>query len=205
MDSARRTLSRRVFTSPVLACAALKPCIAAAAPTPPLGHAGRWITGASDRVVIVHGTNLCTSCRRIVPRPLGMPSLPLPRTATVRRSITSVLACAHSDTVPAGRPCSDPANDLVSALTRGDVLRDLLRTHGEIDLGPPPDSWARLGWWQRRPALPLVQKSTKSRHSLPRSCRSGRRCISADRAMNRSALDDEEKPDRSCGRLPLLG
>jgi endoglycosylceramidase len=32
--------------------------IAQAAPTPPLSHAGRWITDASGRVVIVHGINM---------------------------------------------------------------------------------------------------------------------------------------------------
>jgi len=32
--------------------------VAQAAPTPPLSHAGRWITDASGRAVIVHGTNM---------------------------------------------------------------------------------------------------------------------------------------------------
>jgi endoglycosylceramidase len=44
-----------------LACCCLASifCGAArAAPTPPLGHSGRWITDASGRVVIVHGINM---------------------------------------------------------------------------------------------------------------------------------------------------
>jgi endoglycosylceramidase len=44
------------------ACVALVAACAApaaqAAPTPPLGHAGRWITDAEGRVVILHGVNM---------------------------------------------------------------------------------------------------------------------------------------------------
>ena len=32
--------------------------VAQARPTPPLSHAGRWITDASGRVVVVHGINM---------------------------------------------------------------------------------------------------------------------------------------------------
>jgi endoglycosylceramidase len=42
----------------VVACTAVLCAPASAAPTLPLGHAGRWITDARGRVVIVHGTNM---------------------------------------------------------------------------------------------------------------------------------------------------
>ena len=38
--------------------ASMVPAAARAAPTLPLGHSGRWITDATGRVVIVHGTSM---------------------------------------------------------------------------------------------------------------------------------------------------
>jgi endoglycosylceramidase len=43
---------------PALAFLAVAPATAAAAPTLPLNHAGRWITDARGRVVVVHGINM---------------------------------------------------------------------------------------------------------------------------------------------------
>jgi endoglycosylceramidase len=48
---------RRVFAIAVLALVAAAPA-AAAGPTAPLGHNGRWITDAKGRVVILHGVNM---------------------------------------------------------------------------------------------------------------------------------------------------
>ena len=40
---------------------------ARAAPTLPLGHAGRWITDARGRVVIVHGINMVYKLAPVLP------------------------------------------------------------------------------------------------------------------------------------------
>jgi endoglycosylceramidase len=48
---------RRVLAIVVLALTAAAPA-AAAGPTPPLGHEGRWLTDASGRAVILHGVNM---------------------------------------------------------------------------------------------------------------------------------------------------
>jgi endoglycosylceramidase len=48
---------RRALAIAVLTLVAATP-VAAAGPTPPLGHDGRWITDARGRVVILHGVNM---------------------------------------------------------------------------------------------------------------------------------------------------
>jgi endoglycosylceramidase len=57
-----RARTRVVLAVTALALAALVPAPASlAAPSEPLGHAGRWITDADGRVVIVHGANVVPS------------------------------------------------------------------------------------------------------------------------------------------------
>lgn len=43
-----------------------------AAPAQPLGHAGRWITDAQGRVVILHGFNTVVGNETLLPRDIGM-------------------------------------------------------------------------------------------------------------------------------------
>ena len=54
--SLTKTLRAAALCAGLLGCA--MPAAAAAAPAPPLTHAGRWITDAHGRVVILHGTNM---------------------------------------------------------------------------------------------------------------------------------------------------
>ena len=49
---------RRLLAPSLLALSCWLAATAVAAPKLPVGHAGRWITDASGRVVIVHGTNM---------------------------------------------------------------------------------------------------------------------------------------------------
>jgi hypothetical protein len=42
----------------LLLCAASVPAAARTGPVLPLGHAGRWLTAASGRVVVLHGLNM---------------------------------------------------------------------------------------------------------------------------------------------------
>jgi hypothetical protein len=49
------------LTTFVALCACAAAPMAAAAPTAPLGHTGRWITDADGRVVILHGETRCGS------------------------------------------------------------------------------------------------------------------------------------------------
>ncbi len=54
-------MRRRSLTALAVGCAVsvlAATGMAQAAPTPPLSHAGRWITDASGRVVVVHGINM---------------------------------------------------------------------------------------------------------------------------------------------------
>jgi len=52
------SVSKRSLALACFVAVALTPALARAAPSLPLGHAGRWITDATGRVVIVHGTNI---------------------------------------------------------------------------------------------------------------------------------------------------
>src|SRR5436189_196663 len=54
--SLTKTLRAAALCAGLLGCA--MPAAAAAAPAAPLTHAGRWITDAHGRVVILHGTNM---------------------------------------------------------------------------------------------------------------------------------------------------
>jgi len=65
---------RSLRGSLALACvvaAALAPTAARAAPSLPLGHAGRWITDARGRVVIVHGINMVYKLAPYYPAAVG--------------------------------------------------------------------------------------------------------------------------------------
>lgn len=61
---------RRALVLALLALGALAP-VAHAAPKPPFGHAGRWITDASGRVVILHGLNMVNKFAPYRPDSLG--------------------------------------------------------------------------------------------------------------------------------------
>src|SRR5436309_11825324 len=54
--SLTKTLRAAALCAGLLGCA--MPAAADAAPALPLSHAGRWITDAHGRVVILHGTNM---------------------------------------------------------------------------------------------------------------------------------------------------
>src|SRR5438270_629165 len=54
----RRLMRRRLAVALGALVGVVTGPTAYAAPRPPLGHAGRWITDARGRVVIVHGTNV---------------------------------------------------------------------------------------------------------------------------------------------------
>ncbi len=54
-----------------LACALVACAPASAAPADPLGHAGRWITDATGRVVILHGLNVVAKRPPYAPDALG--------------------------------------------------------------------------------------------------------------------------------------
>lgn len=56
----------------VLAFALALPASAGAAPTEPLGHAGRWITDAAGKVVVLHGFNTVPYNEPILPVDMGM-------------------------------------------------------------------------------------------------------------------------------------
>ena len=49
---------------------------AAAQPRPPLGHAGRWITDADGRVVILHGVNMVYKVPPYAPDAIGFGTVP---------------------------------------------------------------------------------------------------------------------------------
>jgi endoglycosylceramidase len=61
---------RRALVALVLGAALLTPS-ASAAPRLPLSHAGRWITDANGRVVIVHGTNMVYKLAPYYPQAVG--------------------------------------------------------------------------------------------------------------------------------------
>ena len=56
MRNRKKALRRLVLCAALVGCAI--PACSHAAPALPLGHAGRWITDARGRVVILHGTNM---------------------------------------------------------------------------------------------------------------------------------------------------
>ena len=62
--------TRRATAIALLACALAAPA-ADAAPAAPLGHAGRWITDAQGRVVILHGLNVVAKRPPYAPDALG--------------------------------------------------------------------------------------------------------------------------------------
>ena len=61
----------RLALALALGAALATPVSAAAAPASPLGHAGRWITDASDRVVILNGLNVVAKRPPYAPDALG--------------------------------------------------------------------------------------------------------------------------------------
>jgi endoglycosylceramidase len=63
--------ARRLAVSAVLVLS-LMPASAAAAPSDPLGHAGRWITDADGKVVILHGFNTVPVNESTLPLHMGM-------------------------------------------------------------------------------------------------------------------------------------
>ena len=64
-----KTLRALLFCAGLGYCAI--PASAQAAPALPLGHAGRWITDAHGRVVILHGTNVVFKVRPTTHRQVG--------------------------------------------------------------------------------------------------------------------------------------
>jgi endoglycosylceramidase len=64
-------MMRRSLALACLTAALALPAGAQAGPTLPLGHAGRWITDASGRVVIVHGINMVYKLAPFYPAAVG--------------------------------------------------------------------------------------------------------------------------------------
>src|SRR5215470_13950449 len=72
MPSQPRTRSQLLALTVILAPLALPAAVnAAAGPTPPLSHAGRWITDAEGRVVILHGVNEVYKVDSYAPKDIG--------------------------------------------------------------------------------------------------------------------------------------
>jgi len=65
----RRSLALAVCIACALATASAS--VAQAAPVLPLGHAGRWITDARGRVVVLHGTNMVYKVAPYYPQAVG--------------------------------------------------------------------------------------------------------------------------------------
>ena len=65
------TAVKRSLALACLVAVALTPAAAKATPSLPLGHAGRWITDAHGRVLIVHGTNMVYKLAPYYPQAIG--------------------------------------------------------------------------------------------------------------------------------------
>jgi endoglycosylceramidase len=63
--------ARRVLAVCAAAVCVVVPAQASAAPTLPLGHAGRWLTDAAGRVVMLHGTNMVFKVAPFYPAAAG--------------------------------------------------------------------------------------------------------------------------------------
>ncbi|HEX6387946.1 MAG TPA: hypothetical protein VFZ89_00810, partial [Solirubrobacteraceae bacterium] len=61
----------RRLAAATLASLTLLAADAAAAPTAPIGHAGRWVTDAQGRVVVVHGVNMVYKRAPYAPDAIG--------------------------------------------------------------------------------------------------------------------------------------
>lgn len=63
----------RALIAAFLACGALAtPSFASGGPKEPLSHAGRWITDARGRVVVLHGFNTVPATEELLPEDIGM-------------------------------------------------------------------------------------------------------------------------------------
>src|SRR5437588_12068310 len=72
MRVSRRSLALAFCIACALAAGSAS--VAQASPKLPLGHAGRWITDATGRVVIVHGTNMVYKLPPYYPSAVGFGS-----------------------------------------------------------------------------------------------------------------------------------
>lgn len=74
-DAAHRSVRRRVthlaLAAFLIAAAGMIPTSASASPRLPLAHSGRWITDATGRVVVLHGTNMVYKISPFYPAAAG--------------------------------------------------------------------------------------------------------------------------------------